>query len=1000
MATKMLKVALSIFGRKDRSVETSAKSAARDQRMLGTAISKTNSRLASSKEARKYGVILNGLKKKQSQLGYSSERLEHGIDEVEKRYNQARRAAKGYERGLEGVERQSRRTQDAGDRLSRSDIIRGTFALGGLAAAAAGRRAMQDEEALAYLSTVINAKDGDQNAAAQRSRLSARAFSRNRNTIVSEAELIRVEYEMNSAGLDEDAARFGARVGHQVAKVTRGSSEQVAAIMGTTYNTMGKALAGDTEQKLRRIGNVLTQTQLQYQFSNFGQLGAGLEYAIPTAVDNKVSLNQTAAIIGQMNSLGTSGSRAGTAFNAMMRSMGKAGDELGFSLARADDGTLDMMETLRRLQGSLSGLSIDDRNGALQTIFGDEGKVAVSPLLGALDELEGGFAKLNASVEGGVLEEKYGQFVKIAAGDTKRFFDSVVQLGSGLGDSLLPAMGLVLNVGTSVLNFVSMAIDKVPLLGTVIGVTALGFVGLAGAVTAAATWQFVWNTAIGLSTSRHLIGFLGNLRTGYALLGTRALPVAIAGMRAFSLAMLLNPIGLAVSALALGGFMLMKYWQPVKAFFKGLWREIGPPILQVVNAGKALFKYTPLAAMFRLLGDTVRFFGRGLSWAAGLFRPVTTGLDEAEDAGAAFGRMIKSVFVRSPIGQTIAVFRSVTDFITKRFERILELGKKVAKVIQTLAKINPANIGRSITERWKGRAEKKAEAKRKTVKGGRVARQEAAPNTLQKMFGFGGGKKPPKEPPIPVAANDRLVVSRPVVLEPREREIERHFKETYRQETHRDVLREHERHVETAAFAPVDRSAKTSDQPKARSSFFRNPFKRDTPSQPVIIPAQGAPIVNVSPVNSVIVTPSTPSVIRPAALAAPSAARQRPANDRLIQVSPSIDRSEIERERIETHRVSDVAKTTFHESVKEHSSHKQSEIIRETAAYADPVKAAERVMAVPAPVPTAVPAAPVYEGDTYHLHVNGVVDAEAFIRAVEPHMDAHIEAKKRRAQYD
>jgi phage-related tail protein len=39
-------------------------------------------------------------------------------------------------------------------------------------------------------------------------------------------------------------------------------------------------------------------------------------------------------------------------------------------------------------------------------------------------------------------------------------------------------------------------------------------------------------------------------------------------------ALLLNPIGLAITAIALAAFVLIKYWEPIKAFFSGLWSEI------------------------------------------------------------------------------------------------------------------------------------------------------------------------------------------------------------------------------------------------------------------------------------------------------------------------------------------------------------------------------------------------------------------------------------------
>ncbi len=38
--------------------------------------------------------------------------------------------------------------------------------------------------------------------------------------------------------------------------------------------------------------------------------------------------------------------------------------------------------------------------------------------------------------------------------------------------------------------------------------------------------------------------------------------------------LLLNPIGLAVTAIGLAAYLLVKYWEPIKAFFTGLWSEV------------------------------------------------------------------------------------------------------------------------------------------------------------------------------------------------------------------------------------------------------------------------------------------------------------------------------------------------------------------------------------------------------------------------------------------
>ena len=82
----------------------------------------------------------------------------------------------------------------------------------------------------------------------------ARAFAR--DTLASEEELLHIEYALNSAGLDEETARAGGQLTHKLAKVTKGIPAQVGEIFADVFNSLGQSLAGTTDEKMDRIGNV------------------------------------------------------------------------------------------------------------------------------------------------------------------------------------------------------------------------------------------------------------------------------------------------------------------------------------------------------------------------------------------------------------------------------------------------------------------------------------------------------------------------------------------------------------------------------------------------------------------------------------------------------------------------------------------------------------------------------------------------------------------------
>ena len=387
--------------------------------------------------------------------------------------------------------------------------------------------AIATDEQLLNLRTVLDVDDKD--AALERSLAHARDLAR--DTLGDEREFLEIEYALNSAGLGEEVSRAGIELVHQVAKVTRGSAEQVGEVVGITFNNMAAGMAGTAEEKMERIGDVLAQTQFRYQIRDFGQLGEGISEAAASATSSRVPFETLAASIGILNSAGQQGGEAGTAFNAVMRSMGKAAEELGFTIERTASGEFDMLGNLARIEEGLAGLDVDERAQTLQDIFGDEGKVGIVPLLAQMEALREGIAVMHGAR--GTVEEAYAPFQASPGGQWKMLGQNVSQVGEIFADTLLPALNSVVEPMVAGAAWVSQMIEEYPHLGRLVGALAVGF-GIAAtalAVVSAATW--VWNAAL-----------------------------------------LANPITWVVGAFIVAAALLVTYWEPVAGFFEGLWEGI------------------------------------------------------------------------------------------------------------------------------------------------------------------------------------------------------------------------------------------------------------------------------------------------------------------------------------------------------------------------------------------------------------------------------------------
>ncbi len=606
-----LSVGVVIGAAVSRSYLKATETASQKAERLGAVWKETNARLGATGNVIKYKTLLGELRDKQARLGGSGRRLGEGIERVERRYRDARREARAYGLEIGDIARQHDRlgralkhTQGQQRALAGVQGVAGRFGalrtrMLGLAGVVygAGRaigRAMDPEQQGVFLGTVINARDGDRDAAVARARTHARGAAA--NSLATESEMLEIEYALNSAGLEEDIARTGSVLTHRLATITRGAPARVGEILGITFNNMAQGMEGEAAQKMARIGNVLAKTQFKFQIRDFGQLGESLAKAAPAAVAAKLSLEQTAAAVGILNNAGVQGSEAGTALQAVLRNLTRASDELGVGIVRNEggelDGELDLVATLGQLREALEDYDVDERNTELQKIFGDEGKRGLVPLIELFDQLETGYAEIGEAARSTLVDDEYRRFLATSAAQWKMFRQNAAQASAVFANTLLPAVSRIGAALGAVAKGVSAGIERYPILGHAIAALAGGFTLFTGALTIGlgAMWARhkavlvfgpAWRglgTAIGWTAGRLKASAAGGAirRFGAVLTGMarRAIPAAIAGLRVLALAAAANPIGLAISAIALGAGLIVAYWTPIKAFFGDLWSGV------------------------------------------------------------------------------------------------------------------------------------------------------------------------------------------------------------------------------------------------------------------------------------------------------------------------------------------------------------------------------------------------------------------------------------------
>ncbi len=257
-------------------------------------------------------------------------------------------------------------------------------------------------------------------------------------------------------------------------------------------------------------------------------------------------------------------------------------------------------------------------------------------------------ARLNAGADGiGELDSKArnivsGQEVATMA----RFHDTMGEAGK----ALLPAYLSLLNTASSALQGITAFARENPRLASAIGSTVL-VVGLLAASMGA--------LSLGAAA---IIGPFAVIRYGLGLFGLQAGGLMTvmkmigsgfmwAGRAILFLgrALLLNPIGLLVTGIAVAAFLICKYWGPISGFFARVWGGITAGLGQAKT-----YISTTFTEVMAFLGSLpARFLQFGADMMTGLVNGITSRLVAVKDAisGAAdttIGWFREKLGIRSP----------------------------------------------------------------------------------------------------------------------------------------------------------------------------------------------------------------------------------------------------------------------------------------------------------------------------------------------------------------
>ena len=179
------------------------------------------------------------------------------------------------------------------------------------------------------------------------------------------------------------------------------------------------------------------------------------------------------------------------------------------------------------------------------------------------------------------------------------------------------------------------------------------------------------------------------------LAGAAATGVATAATWAFNAALLANPVGAVIAAVALAlvaaAVIVRKYWEPIKAFFRGLWEGLQEALQPIKEAfGEVIVALEPLQPVLSAIGDAFGWvgdiIGKVVGWFTKLLDPVdetSRSVKQAGDAGRTTGKIIGTLLLL-PIKLIIGYFKLWIMIIRTLINVFTWLRDTVGKVISTI----------------------------------------------------------------------------------------------------------------------------------------------------------------------------------------------------------------------------------------------------------------------------------------------------------------------------
>jgi TP901 family phage tail tape measure protein len=563
---------------------------------------------------------LQGLRGKLTAAGISTRNLGQHERELRSKISATNQALTQQENRLKRVTAQQKALTNAKAQYESSQDLAGSMAGSGAAGLATGSGilyagaqmmapGMQFDADMSKVQALTRLQGDDAQLAAMR----AQARQLGADTMFSATDAAQGQGYLAMAGFDPKAIMAAMPGMLNVAKAGDSALAETADIASnilTGFNLKASDMS--------RLGDVLVGTFTRSN-TNLQMLGETMKYAGPVAASVGQDIETVAAMAGKLGDAGIQGSMGGTALRAILgrlsappKSAADALEKLGISAKDADGNLRDMPTVLQEIYEKTKNLGDADRAGLLKGIAGEEAVAGMQVLVA-----QAGSGALQDFI--GTLRQTNGEALRTSqvmgdnlVGDLDQLSSAWEDLGIQLQEQQNGPLREVTQSLASVVGGVKSWIVENPGLASALVKTAAGvgilMAGMGGLTLAMAS---LLGPFAMVRYGMMLFGIRGAGLAGTLFnLGRTALPLVGKGILFIGRALMMNPIGLAITAIAAGAYLIYKNWDRVGPYFLGLWAEIK----QGFNGGlggiaATILNFSPLGLFYRAFAGVMGYLG-------------------------------------------------------------------------------------------------------------------------------------------------------------------------------------------------------------------------------------------------------------------------------------------------------------------------------------------------------------------------------------------------------